>query len=175
MTMTRSITAAVLVLAASACSSGRGETRHAAPPTRAQAGTTRSGAMAMPCPLEVPGTQVSASETPDGAAVTFTTTPDRAAELRSRVRAMADMHNGHHQGTGMGMGMGMGGAGGMSGSTGSSGTMMPPPSRATVEDVDGGARLVVTPTDRADLERLRSTVRAHAGHMQQTGQCGHAG
>jgi hypothetical protein len=134
------------------------------------------------CPMAVPGTQVAVTETRDGEAVTFTTSRNQADELRARVHAMADMHNSHHQGGGMeGMhgGMQHGGmmGGGSMGSTGGRDAMMPPPSRATVEDVEGGARLVVTPNDPADLDQLRSTVRMHAEHMRQTGTCemGHHG
>jgi hypothetical protein len=124
------------------------------------------------CPMAIPGTQLMVADTPDGESVTFTTSPDRAAELRRRVHAMADMHNSHHHGGGM-EGMHHGGTmgGGSMASTGGGDTMMPPPSRAAVEDVDGGARLVVTPNDPADLDRLRSTVRMHAEHMRQTGTC----
>jgi hypothetical protein len=46
---------------------------------------------------------------------------------------------------------------------------MPPPSRASVEDLPNGARITVTPNDAADLQRLQSTIRAHAEHMQQHG------
>jgi hypothetical protein len=49
---------------------------------------------------------------------------------------------------------------------------MPPPATVAVEEVDGGARLVLTPRDPADLERLQSTVRAHAYRMQKQGGCG---
>ncbi len=131
------------------------------------------------CPMAVPGTQVAVTETRDGEAVTFTTSPDQAGELRARVHAMADMHNRHHQdGRGMEMHGGMhhgsmmgGGSMGSSGGGGDAMAMMPPPSRAAVEDVEGGARLVVTPNDPADLDRLRSTVRMHAERMRQTGTC----
>lgn len=180
--MTRSLAtlAVALTMTGVACMGG-----HAASspgPSTAQAARNAPGGMGgMPtsaCPMAVPGTQVAVADTADGEAVTFTTAPDQAAELRSRVHAMADMHNSHHQGGGMeGMhgGMqhnGMMGGGSM-GSSGGGGAMpmMPPPSRAAVEDVEGGARLVVTPSDPADLDRLRSTVRMHVEHMRQTGTC----
>lgn len=177
--MTRSLAtlAVALMTTAVACMGG-----HAAssPASTAQAPMNAPGGMeGMPmsaCPMAVPGTQLGVTDTRDGEAVTFTTSPDLAAELRSRVHAMADMHNSHHQGGGMeGMhgGMQHGGmmGGGSMGSTGGRDAMMPPPSRAAVEDVEGGARLVVTPNDPADLDRLRSTVRMHAEHMRQTGTC----
>jgi hypothetical protein len=133
--------------------------------------------MAAICPMAVPGTQVSTSDTSTGEVVTFSTTsPDQVADLRSRVRAMADMHNQHHgPGDMSGMQGGMHGQGGMMGSGagqgGETGHMpMPPPSTTSVEDTDTGARLVVTPKDPAQLAQLQSAVRAHAG-MMQPGHC----
>ena len=81
---------------------------------------------------------------------------------------MAEMHNQHHAAAG---GMHDDHGGGKMDGHGMGGTMMPPPSRATVEDVENGARIVVTPNDSADLQKLQSTVRMHAEHMQQNG-CG---
>jgi hypothetical protein len=130
--------------------------------------------------MSVPGTNLSAADTSTGEALTFTTTPDQAAALRERVHAMADMHNRHHASGDAGHG-GMGGmhGGGMMGGHASHGGQdgmmgdmeMPPPSRAAVEDLPDGARIIVTPNDPADLERLQKTVRMHAEHMQQHG-CG---
>lgn len=134
------------------------------------------GSMSMQsCPMAIPGTQVSAADTPNGESITFTTSPDQAADLRARVAAMADMHNRHH-GDGMGSMHGDMKHGQMMGGGEHMG-MMPPPSHAAVEDVEGGARIVVTPNDPADLDGLRSTVRIHAEHMQKSGTCemGHPG
>ncbi len=218
---------------------------------QAQAPTGQGGmgmGMMAQCPMAVPGTQVAATDTPDGEAITFTTTsPDAVQELRNRVHAMADMHNQHHAGGQMGMsgethgGAGSAGAGMQgdehgsagvgekdagtvhgdlqneghdtasggdtnetgegsagsgqgsevqgSGSTGSSDSgsmggsaatgsetehthMMKHPSHAVVEDVDGGARVTVTPDDPADLQRLQTAVRSHVARMSQTGSCG---
>jgi len=133
--------------------------------------------MAM-CPMNVPGTHVSASDIADGEALAFTTTPDQVDELRTRVRAMADMHNQHH---GVGKdGMhheGMSGGGMGAGGERMGGMMMPPPSRAAVEDLANGARIVVTPNSSADLQKLQSAVRMHAQHMEQhgCGMMGHGG
>jgi hypothetical protein len=44
------------------------------------------------------------------------------------------------------------------------------PADARVEDVDGGARLTLTPKDPADLAALRARVRAHVEHAK-TGHC----
>jgi hypothetical protein len=139
------------------------------------------GVMAMQaCPMAVPGAQIAAADTPDGESIMFTTSPDRAAELRARVHAMADMHNRHHQGGGMeGMRDGMQHGGMMMGDGSTGGSvpgahhmaMMPPPSHATVEDIDNGARIILTPNDPGDLEKLRSAVRVHADHMRDSGTC----
>jgi hypothetical protein len=70
-----------------------------------------------------------------------------------------------HGGGSMGHGrMGSAGAGMMSGG------MMPPASVARAEDTEGGARLVLTPKDPADLEKLREHVRKHAAKMA-SGHC----
>ena len=144
----------------------------AAATTRPSSDAPMGGGMAGMCPMSVPGTQVSAAEISTGEALTFTTSPDQAAALREKVHAMADMHNSHHASGDAGHG-GMGdmmGHGGM-GAGGMEGMQMPPPSRAAVEDLPDGARLLVTPNDPADLKQLQSTVRKHAEHMQQDG-CG---
>jgi hypothetical protein len=129
------------------------------------------GGMSGMCPMSVPGTQLGAEDTTTGEALTFTTTPDQASALREKVHAMADMHNRHHA-----SGEGQSGTGGMmpGGAMGGGGMpmmQMPPPSHATVEDLPDGARLLVTPNDPADLQRLQSTVRSHAEQMREHG-CG---
>lgn len=175
MTTELRIAALSLIVASTGCMAHHA-TQAAAPAPTARAQSTMAGQ----CPMDIPGTQVSAADTQDGEAVTFTTSPDHEADLRSRVHAMAEMHNSHHQGGGMdhgGMHRGMrrGGSGGDT-STGSGAMehmeMMPPPSRASVQDVPGGARLIVTPNDPGDLERLQSVVRMHAQHMSETHACG---
>ena len=164
-----------------------------AAPAEARGGVASAAAAAPPgmgsarCPAEVPGTQLSATDTQDGEAITFTTSPDQEAELRGCVHAMADMHNRRQQAGGMqpggmepgGMHQGMHrgaapmGPGAMGSGAGEPmGMMMPPPSQASVEDVPGGARLRLTPNDPADLDRLRGVVRMHAEHMSQTRSCG---
>ena len=77
--------------------------------------------MAM-CPMRVPGTTVSVSDTEGGVAVVFKTTGE-VTELSHRVRHMADMHNRHH-------------------AEKSHDGMVP--ATAAAEDVEGGARIVLT-------------------------------
>jgi len=128
----------------------------------------KTGAMAEKCPMEVPGTQVSVADTPDGVAVVFTTSGD-VAQLRHRVQGMAAMH-GKMSGEGMAGGMmksdGMG-SGGMMGSDHMKKMVA---STARSEDVEGGARIVLTPQDPAQLPELRAHAREHAGHMA-SGHC----
>jgi hypothetical protein len=140
-------------------------------PTVAQA-PGHSGPMMSACPMNVPGTKVSAIDSANGETLVFTTTGDTAA-LRSQVRSMAEMHNQHQSagGTHDGM-MGGGMAGGMmGGSKGMEGKVMMPPSKATVVDVQNGASIALTPIAPADLQQLQAAVRTHAQHMQQNG-CG---
>lgn len=145
-----------------------------APGAQAQTGMGAGMAgdkMAAMCPMAIPGTQVSAADTSIGETLTFSTTsPDQVAELRTRVRAMADMHNQHHASGGMHQGMHESG-GTMSGGGAMADMPMPPPSTATVEDSDAGASLILTPKDPAQMAQLQSAVRAHANMMQQ-GNCG---
>jgi hypothetical protein len=115
--------------------------------------------MAGICPMGVPGTRVSAEDTQNGVAMTFTTTGDVAA-LRQRVHAMAARHERM-----------MGGGGGMGP------CRMMTPSTTRVEDVGRGARIVLAPRDPSQLSELRTHVNARAAQMA-SGRCpmmGHDG
>ncbi len=150
------ITTSILLLACG------GSKREPAPPQPASSEAHAHGdpgGMGGMCPMEVPGTKVSADDTQDGVAITFTTTGD-VAQLRDRVHHMAEMHEHMMQG-------GMMGSGGMgSGGMGSGHMMMKMvPSTARAEDIDGGARIVLTPKDPAQLADLRAHVHEHATQM----------
>lgn len=144
----------------------------ARPVTAAQRPGRASHMMAM-CPMQVPDTTVAAADTSSGGALTFTTRSGQVDELRRRVRAMADMHNQHHHASGAAMMQGGVGHGAMMGRERGE-MMMPPPSRAAVEDTEGGARISLTPDDPAQASELRSALRSHAEHMQRDG-CGMMG
>ncbi|HSP76887.1 MAG TPA: hypothetical protein VLQ93_00045 [Myxococcaceae bacterium] len=161
---------------ASGTKSARAEEPSEAP--AAEATATRPQGMeqqmdAQVCPMRVPETQVSVSDTPSGVALTFTTQDEASVEeLRQRLRRMAEMHNLHHGPAAEGVGGGgMGGRGmrGGQGGAGMRGGMRMIPSTATVEETEGGARLVLTPADPAQLEELRAQVRQHAERMRQGG------
>jgi len=168
-----------LSLAGTGCMHGGHPAAAVQPSTAAPAQAGMAG-MAEMCPMSVPGTQVSAMDVATGEALTFTAAPENAAALREKVHGMADMHNRHHAAGehghgGMGHGgMGHGGMGGMSAMGGMGGMQAPPPSRASVEDLPDGARILITPNDPVDLQLLRSAVRSHAEHMQRHG-CGMMG
>jgi hypothetical protein len=122
------------------------------------------------CPMKVPGTTVASVDVDGGASLVFVTMGD-VPELRDRVRAMAEMHNRRQAGGGMMMGnKGPGEAGGSQGLT--AGETMPA-ATASADDVEGGARLVLVPTDPAQLKSLRAHTRMHADRMTR-GECGPA-
>jgi hypothetical protein len=178
------------------CAGSQASTREEAATTGTTSQPRGMRAQAGMCPMQVQGTKVEASNTDNGAALTFTTTGDVAA-LRQRVTAMAEMHNTHHGGAGAAAGCpcpmrqgqaqgcacpareagpGQGGSGCEAcpkhgeGGKGMKRGMHMPASRVTTEEVEGGVRLVFTPTEEARLDALRESVRHHAERMS-TGQC----
>ena len=167
---------ALLVAFGAACSSASGSPAPRQPPPAASTtpapGAPRGGGA---CPAGA-GVRVTTMDTPGGVALEFTTTSD-VATLQARVHRMADMHNrmmgGGMQGSGM-MGSGMQGGGmqgsGMMGSGMQGGMMRMVPSRAAVEDIPGGARLMLSPADPSQLGALRDQARRRAAMMQQ-GRC----
>ncbi len=106
------------------------------------------------CPMHVAGTHISAEDTPDGVAIVFKTSGD-VAQLRDRVHAMAAKHD---QMAGSGM------------AACCAAMMSTVPSTVRAEDVDGGARMVLTPRDPAQLTALRDHVHERAA-MMASGQC----
>jgi hypothetical protein len=165
-----------VVLLAAGCAGSRSDQRATAGTAGAARPATRPGqemqGMARMCPMEVPDTKVSAADTSQGEALTFTTGSGQVDELRRRVRALTDMHGQHHAAMGAGAaGAGQGGSPGQASADAHAGHLMPPPSRASVEDVDQGARVSIVPEDPAKVDQLRAAVRMHAQHMQTHG-CG---
>jgi hypothetical protein len=117
--------------------------------------------------MDVPYTHVEARDTASGAEVTFTTTStDRVRELRNRVLAMADLRNDRLSGVPPGSAQH-----GAVGSMGAGPAMRPGASWATVEDVDGGARMTVTTESPIEVDRLRDSVRTRALRLAQVGGC----
>ena len=122
------------------------------------------------CPMMPAGTNIVASDTDDGISIAFTTTGD-VADVRTRSHRMAEMHEkmtGMHHDMHPGMSGGMAGMG--SGEPGMQMQLQMVPSHAIVEDMPGGARLVLVPADPTQLAELRAHVRAHVA-MVQKGEC----
>ncbi len=161
------------------CASSQASREATTPAPTATSGTEMQGMrgdMEAMCPMQVEGTTVNAEDVEGGVAVTFTTSSD-IAELRKRVAHLAQMHGqpgmGMHAPADAGDGHAHGGKpsdasqhqGGMM-----AGGMMMPAATAQSEEVEGGARILLTPQDAADLDKLRE----HARHMTErmsSGQC----
>lgn len=123
------------------------------PPARSPGASILQAPPPSECPFGVPETHTHAEDTEAGVALTFTSS-GHVEELRARAAEAAKVH-----GPGAGAGIGHEGRHGSGGHHGLQGMQLPP-FAATVEDVEGGAKLRLTPADPADLERLRA--RAHA-------------
>lgn len=138
------------------------------------------------CPMQVPTTTVKSADVDGGVALAFATRTGDVAELRQRVRRMAEMHNHQHPDGGMMMGghgpdvaaaehargSGAGPGHAADGHRGMmmGGGMMMPAATASVEDIDGGARLVLRPKEAGKLEALREHARLRAERMAN-GEC----
>ncbi len=159
-TSARTIITTLIILATIACGGSKGAPSTPSGPTEVTP-HNGSGAMADMCPMEVLGTQVSVTDTQEGVAIAFMTSGD-VVQLRQRVHGMAAMHDTMMSGGGM-MGSGGMGSGGIMGS-GHMKKMVD--STAHSEDIDAGARIVLTPKNPAQLAELRD----HAGRMA-SGHC----
>jgi hypothetical protein len=96
------------------------------------------------CPLGVAGALATVSETDDGVAITFLTTPDQLDELRERARHAAALHGPNAK-----LGLGHDGAHGQGGHHGLQAFQLPP-CHAVASDVEAGARITLVPADAAD-------------------------
>jgi hypothetical protein len=130
--------------------------------------TMGSRDVAESCPAAVQDTSAQATDTADGITMTFTTTGD-VQELRKSARAMADRINERSDAAAnggsesrMALDHGMMGGAMMGGSmqrnahAGDETTGEPmPPTRTRVEDVPGGARIVMAPADPSTIDEWR--------------------
>ncbi len=116
------------------------------------------------CPKKMADVDVVAEDVPGGVAVNVTTSnPEQVAELREKVRAKVARHNG-------GGGEGTGGSG--CPHHGHEGMKKMPPSKVTVEDIEGGARVVHVAEDPAQVDALRAQVREFVEHKREhKGKC----
>ena len=130
------------------------------PPKSPPPAAISEATMRTTCPLGVTNAHVVYDDTATGAKLTFSTTPDRLAELRERAHNASALHgNGEHVGQGHDGKHGLG-----SGRHGIRPNHMPP-STAGVEDTPDGARLIITPRDAKDLEELRRGLKARVEKM----------
>ncbi len=154
------------------------ETEHAPLPPMEHPDQPMAAQKAQPdrdCPLALPGAQMVSEVTADGVALVFTTSGGDPAELRARVHQMAEHHNEAQvpalDTTTTSEGGGMESAeGGMD----MHGAAREVPSRAAVEDIAGGARVVFTPSDPAKVGILREQIRVHGKEMASSGCSGSA-
>jgi hypothetical protein len=182
----------LVVMAVLASCSSKGESESARVPHEHQATTGGESdmppqdAMAANCPMRVQGTTVQAEHVEGGAALVFVTTGDIDA-LRERVRNMAAARESQSmQAEPPQMGMRPGdpgdasaaaklgdadegtGAGGMPQAGVAGGSAVDVDTR--VEDIDGGARLVLIATNATDVDALRTQTEQQADIMV-TGEC----
>src|SRR5690606_35704538 len=108
-------------------------------------------------------------DTADGIALRFTTTTSaNVDDLRNRVEHMSRMYGMRSTGPMMWQHMGHRRAEGDQAGPGPGGSM--PAATAKVENIDNGARLVLTPSESGQLASLREHVRFHQKRMDQ-GEC----
>lgn len=132
------------------------------------------------CPMMISDARVEVADTDKGVTLTFTTDKGDVADLRARVEhlgQMYEMHHGggsmmwHHMGQGHRMGMMGGGGGSGAGMMGDGSHMGPmPAAKVSIEPIDKGARLVLTPSNASDLDALRRHARLHHERMR-SGEC----
>lgn len=141
---------ASIILCAAACSTPA-PSRTPVAPTAAEppVAITTQRALQDRCPMEVPDATVRAEDIETGAALVFTTSGiygGDIADLRRRVREMADLHN-HYRDWML--------------------ARMPdramlPPARRHIDDVPRGARIVFEPGDESGMLELRARVHVEA-------------
>lgn len=117
------------------------------------------------CPTLVAGTEVEVTRPSEAVAIRFTTATGDVSELRARVRHLGATYE-----------RGSGHFTHLDGHLNNprsepSHIVQPMPSVAsTVDDIDGGARLLLRPVDPEELDALRQHVRMHQ-ELMQTGHC----
>ena len=138
------------------------------------------------CPADLPGVSVTAQDTQDGSALVFTSNTGNVEALRGRVQNLATLMNNQkanqkpESGTNMhemgphhtydhGSGMPQQAPGQVQGANqGVSGELVA--ARARVENIEKGARLVLTPVNPAQLAMVRGFVQEQAGKLS-SGDC----
>ena len=171
-----------LALGTTACERGEADEaskavdvkREAPLPAPVQQGTDPLGATRTPmedaCPAAMDGVRVTVEDTDGGVALRFTGEQADLHELRQRTTALGRTYDTLPRQAGSPVPT-MTPEGRTEPAAGVSAQLRDTPaSSATVEEIEGGARLILVPEEQAQLDVLRDSVRAHARRMQ-TGQC----
>jgi hypothetical protein len=153
----------VVAVVAAGCGSGNKDTVRSARDVRrghaqeAPPESARTAAVECPTLPSAENTRVKVEEIPEGAALVFTTTTHDVADLRMRVRRMAIIHETVE---------------GMVGATSTEAVDLPNLVRAhaTVEDIDGGARLLFVAADATQVDGVRLEAEQHATQVM-SGRC----
>lgn len=121
--------------------------------------------MAAACPMDIPGTTARTEDVKGGVAIVFATSTGDVVELQRRVAQMAEIHNQHHAQHPATPEPGQPGA---QAGTQDQGMIA---AQARAEDINRGARLVLTPQNPKQLKQVRQQIRQHAQEMASSGQC----
>lgn len=135
-------------------------------PAESSATSPSSNAPADACPLTLAGTKSSIEDTVDGVVVVFAATkPADLPELRQRVERLADMHNSMHAAKAEDLSAAppQGPGPQPTGSDAESRDKLD--ASATVEQKEGGVRLVLRPKDPATLDAARDGLRHQADDL----------
>ena len=165
----------LVVLAGCGAAERPAETWRGPPPGESTAAVetgATAGADMRACPMAVEGAEVEAETTSDGAALVFTTREGDVAELQARVRMLADRYGRLPGEGGADEATAPGDAAG-----GSQEDMrgvdvqrdLVRESSARVEDLDSGARMVITPRDGSRLPVLRELVLSRPTELARAG------
>lgn len=146
----RCVVLAGLVAVFAACATPPGPSRP--PPTRS--------ADRAACPLGISGVDVRTEDTEAGIAVVVTARAEDVAELRERAHDAAKLHGPFGR-----VGKGHDGRHGMGGQHGLQALSFPP-SRASTQEIEGGARIEIVPKHTSDRKALREAVRDHTEVMR---------
>jgi hypothetical protein len=102
------------------------------------------------CPLSISGARADIENSGSGLTITISAAPDQLLLLRARAHALPDVQGGLQAACPCGL-------------TGE--TTTTPPADISVDDLEGGVRLVVTAKDPADTAALRSALRAQLSRV----------
>ncbi len=130
--------------------SGCAQRSSAPPPERS------SVAMDDLCPLYTSGAKVEFARVEGGGSLTFTGGAASVAELRGRARRVVNMHNDR---------LDTRARAGEASSDQSADRWRMPQARASVQDVQGGARVVLIPSDAVQLGSLREHMQTQLGRI----------